>query len=108
MVAILMMSTKLATLDFLEINTCWNKDYEIKISVHDITNKILSRDSDYIVYVVMWPKFGNSNISVREGIITYIELTKKSNFFKECSWFIFSKLGLAGMAFKFKPLWQKG
>ena len=26
-------------------------------SVHDVTNKILSPDSNYIVDVVMWPKF---------------------------------------------------
>ena len=30
------------------------------IPVCDITKKILSCDSNYIVDVVMWPKFGNS------------------------------------------------
>ena len=30
------------------------------IPVYDITKKILSCDSNYIVDVVMWPKFGNS------------------------------------------------
>ena len=49
----------------------WNKDYDIITSVCDITNKILSLDSNYIV-VVMWPKFGNSSISMREVIITSI------------------------------------
>ena len=45
-----------------------NKGYDVKIPVFDVTNKILSRDSEYIVGVFMWPKFGNSSISVREVI----------------------------------------
>ena len=40
--------------------------------VHGVTNKILSRDSNYILDIVMWPKFGNSSISVTEVIITSI------------------------------------
>ena len=72
MVAILMMSAKLATLGLLKIKVFWNKGYDVIISVHDVTNKILSRDSNYIVDVVMWPKFGNSSISMREVIITSI------------------------------------
>ena len=36
------------------------------VSVHDITNKILSRDSNYIVDVVFWQKFGNSSFSLHE------------------------------------------
>ena len=53
------------------------------MSVHDITNKILSRDSNYIVDVVMWPKFGNSSISMREVIIISIlwEFDQKNHFF---------------------------
>ena len=42
------------------------------IYVHDVINKILSRDSNYVVDVVMWSKFGNPNISMREVIITLI------------------------------------
>ena len=61
-VAILMMSAILATLEFLKIKVFWNKGYEVIIFVHDATNKILSRDSSYLVDVVMWPKFGNSSI----------------------------------------------
>ena len=34
--------------------------------------KILSRDSNYIVDVGMWPEFGNSSVSVREVLITSI------------------------------------
>ena len=54
-----MMSAKMATPGLLKITVFWNKGYEIIISVDDVTNKILSRDSNYIVDVFMWPKFGN-------------------------------------------------
>ena len=49
------------------------------ISVHDFTNKISLRDSNYIVNVVMWQKFGNSSsgISMRKGIRTPIKLKLK-------------------------------
>ena len=56
----LMMSAKMATPDLLKITIFWNTGYDVIIYVHDVTNKILSRDSNYIVHVVMWPKFGNS------------------------------------------------
>ena len=39
------------------------------ISAHDVTNKILLRDSIYVVHVAMWPKFDNPNISTRKVII---------------------------------------
>ena len=67
-----MMSAKMATPGLLKITVFWNKGYDVIISVDDVTNKILSRDSNYIVDVVMWPKFGNSNISMREVIIISI------------------------------------
>ena len=44
------------------------------ISAHDITNKILSSDSNYIVNVVVPPKFGNSNVSTREVFIALFVL----------------------------------
>ena len=72
MVTILMMSAKMATLGLLKTKVFWNKGYDVIISVHDVTNKILLRDSNYIVDVVMWPKFGNSSTSMREVIITSI------------------------------------
>ena len=34
-------------------------------SVYDVTNEILSFDSNYIVDVIMRPKFGNSSIPMR-------------------------------------------
>ena len=55
-----MMSTKMAaTLGLLKVNF-----------FYDVTSKNLSTDSNYIVDVVMWPKFGNSSISMGEVIIT--------------------------------------
>ena len=84
----------------------WSKGYYVIISVHDFTSKTLSHDSSRIVDVVMWPKFGNSCISMREVIIT---LTWRNIFFQECSSFKFNNLGLAlGMTFKFYTSMAKG
>ena len=66
---IILMSAKMAMLGLLKIKLFWNKSL---ISVHDITNKILSCDSNYIVDAVMWPKFGNSSISMKEVTIVPI------------------------------------
>ena len=66
------MSAKMATPDLLEVTAFWNKGYDVIIPVDDVTNKILSRDSNYIVDVFMWPKFGNCSISMREVITTSI------------------------------------
>ena len=52
-----MNSAKMATLGIIKIKLFWNKGYGGIISVHDVANKILSRESNYIVDVVMWPKF---------------------------------------------------
>ena len=72
MVVILMMSAKLATLGFLKIKVFWNKNYDVIICNYDVTSKILSRESNYIVDVVIWSKFGNSGVSIKEVIITSI------------------------------------
>ena len=53
MVAILIKSAKWATLGLLKIKGFLNKGYDGIISVHNVTNKILSCDSNYIVDVVM-------------------------------------------------------
>ena len=53
MVTILMISAKLPTLGLLKITVFSNKDYDAIVSVDDFINKILSRDSNYIVDVVM-------------------------------------------------------
>ena len=72
MVTILMMSAKMATVGLLKVTVFWNKGYDVIISVHDVTIQVLSRDSNYIVDVVMWTKFGNSSISMRKVIVTSI------------------------------------
>ena len=72
MVTILMMSAKMATQDLLKIKVFWNKSYDVKIFVHDVTNKFLSRDLKYIIDVVMSPKYGNCSISMRKVIIASI------------------------------------
>ena len=67
-----MMSAKMATPGLLEITVFWNKGYDVIIPVGDVTNKILLRDSNYVVDVFMRPKFGNCSISMREVITTLI------------------------------------
>ena len=67
-----MVSIKMATLGLLEIKVYWNKVYDVIIHAHDVTNQILSSDSNYILDLVMWPKFGKSRIYMREVIITWI------------------------------------
>ena len=63
-----MISAKMATPGLLKIKVFWKKGY----AVDDVTNKILSRDSNYIVDVFVRPKFGNCSISMREVITTSI------------------------------------
>ena len=53
MVTILMMSAKMATLGLLRIKIFRSIGYDIIISVYDVINKYLSRDSNFIVDVVM-------------------------------------------------------
>ena len=52
MVTILMMSANWL-LGLLKIKLFQNKGYDVIIFVHDVINKILSRDSNYITDVVM-------------------------------------------------------
>ena len=51
LVAIFMVSANLATLGFLKIKICRNKKFDVIISLHDETNKILSSNTVYIVQV---------------------------------------------------------
>ena len=53
MVTILMTAAKMATLGVLKIKVFQNENYDVIVSVNDVINKILSRDSDYIVDVVI-------------------------------------------------------
>ena len=72
MAEVLMMSAKLATLGLLQIKAIWSKVYDVIIYFYEVTIDILSHDSNYITEGVMWPKFGNSSISMREVITTLI------------------------------------
>ena len=72
MAAILMMSAKTATLGLLRIKVFWNKIYDVIVCIYDLSNKFLSRDWNYIVDVVMWPKFGNSSTLMKKVITTSI------------------------------------
>ena len=47
------MSAKMATPGLRKINVFLKKGYDVIIFVNDITHKTLSRDSNYIVDVVM-------------------------------------------------------
>ena len=78
-----MISAKVATLGLLKIKLFRNKGYDVTIYVSDVINNVLSRDSNYTVDKVMWPKFRNSSISMREIIITSIlkEFDQKFHFF---------------------------
>ena len=50
---ILMMSAKMTTLAFLKIKMFWNQGYDVIVPVHDVNNTILSRDSNYIVDIIL-------------------------------------------------------
>ena len=63
------MPAKMAIPDLLKTTVFRNKGYDVIIPVYDVTNKILLRDSNYIIDVVMC---GNSSVSMREVIITSI------------------------------------
>ena len=112
MVTILMMSAKMVTIGLLKIKIFWNKGYDVIISFHDITNRVLSSDSNYIVDVIMWPKFDNSSISMGEVIITPILwgfLQQKTNFLEGWFWLQLSNLGLVlVMSWKFYTSVTKG
>ena len=69
---VLLISAKMAIPGLLKVTTFWNNGYDVIIFVHDVTKKILSGNSNYIVNLVMWSKFGHSIISMREVIIISI------------------------------------
>ena len=67
-----MIWAKIATPALLKIIVFRNKGDDVIIPVDYVTNKILSRDLNFIVDVFMRPKFGNSSISMREVTTTSI------------------------------------
>ena len=90
------MLAKLSILHLLKIKT-FKKSYDIIIFVHDVTNKV-SRDSNHTVNVVIWSRFGNSSISMREitktsNICGFEQKSQISFIFvsrEGCSWFKFN------------------
>ena len=59
MVKTLMTSAKMATPGLLKIKVFWNEGYYVIYFVYVCCHQ--PNDSNYIVNVVMWPKFGNSS-----------------------------------------------
>ena len=115
---ILLMSAKLPTPGLLKIKIFKNEVYDDIIADYDVTSKMLSRDSNYVAHVVMWPKFGNSSIPMREVIITSRIWPEKPLFFEVWPRFKFNNLGLAlvmklkfytsvvkGLKLKFRKFW---
>ena len=56
-----MVSAKMATSGLLKIKLFWNQGYDIIIWVYDVTNKILSRNSNYIIDVFTCINEASSN-----------------------------------------------
>ena len=78
-----MTSAKMAILDLLTSKLFWIKGFNVKISAHDVTNKILISDLYCVLEVVMWPMFGNSSTTMTEVTITSIkDLTRKNTFLR--------------------------
>ena len=70
-----MMWAKMTTSGLLKIKLFGNKVYEVIVSLNDVNiieRSFLLRDSNYIVNVVIWPKFGNSSMSKKEVIINSV------------------------------------
>ena len=81
----------------LRIQIFQNKGYDVIIPDYDVTNKILPRESNYNVDAVMWPKFGNCSVLWLKlsQLQFYKDLTWKTAFFEEWSWFKFNNLRMA-------------
>ena len=94
LVIILMMQAKVTTLGLPKITVFWSKGYEVIISVNNVTNKILSHDSNYVVDVFMWPTFGNCSVSMRKQPQFYKDLSRKTAFFEGSSSFNVNNLRL--------------
>ena len=93
MVTILMILAKIATLGLLKIKIFSNKCSEVTVFSHDVMSRISSLDSNPIVDVVGWAKFGNS--SLWERSYHFIKIWQKKHVFEGWSWFKLNNLGLA-------------
>ena len=106
-----MMSVKRATPDLLKIRVYWNEVDEVITYVHDVATKlyhliqiILSMwlcDQSLITLAFSWEKLSKPQF--------YKDLTRKTAFFEEWSWFKFNNLGLTlGTNLKFYTSLSKG
>ena len=104
MVTPLMMSAKMAAPGLLKTKGFWNKGYHVIRFFHDITKKVLSHDSNYVIDVIMcqslvtiaflWEKLSQPQFNRN--------FTRKIAYFKGWSWFKLNNLGLIpGKNFKF-------
>ena len=102
-VAILMMLANLATLG--------NKSYDVVISAHEVTDKILPNDWNYIADLAMWPRFGNSSIYLTEDTITLNSqnLTRRTILLRgHLGWSSITWDWHEALAWNFTPAWEKG
>ena len=76
-----MMSAKIAILGLLKIKLFSNKGYNVRISVHDVTNKTWSRDSNYIADAVMWSNFGSISIYDRSYDVNFLRIWPRKPLF---------------------------
>ena len=67
-----MIKIKLVDLGLFKITVFLKKHYDVVISAFDVTNNILSRDLNYIVYMAMWPNLSNPSVFRIEVIATSI------------------------------------
>lgn len=66
-IAVMIISVKLANPDLLQ-KTEFRKKDPWHQNVEDATSKTLSRDPNYVIDIIMWPKFGNTSDSLGEII----------------------------------------
>ena len=67
-----MMSAKVATTGLRKITVFWRKGHDIIIHVDDVTNRVLSHDSNWFVDLFMWPKVDKSSITMVEVMISFL------------------------------------
>ena len=56
-----MISAKFAIPELPKMKIFWNENYDVITFAHGVNKKISFRDSNYVVDVDIWPKFGNTH-----------------------------------------------
>ena len=107
LIAILMMSARTDTLGLLKIILSWKNVNDVIISIYEVISKTSLYDSNYIVDMVMKPKFGNTSISMTEiSKISVFKIFSEKNMW---SWFKFNNLRfILSMAFILDSSMEKG